>query len=137
MVLATRFSPVRFTNTRIPRYLMDRSGSISRDIHDTALFRTNGLVGLGRLIISEFPQGVRIYNPACSYGHEPVSVALILGDLLGVMDHVINRYPIFGSDRSQDVIDVAKSGLIWLDEKNLGALKLFRAGEHLVNSIKS
>ena len=136
MGMATSFSPYRFTNSRIPEGLRKSFVHLDYSIHETKLFRSKGLVGLAKFIVKEFPDGIPIFNLACSYGHEPYSMALVMADQLSSMKQVSEKYPIFASDGAKEVIDAAKLGILWIDDKNLDTLKSFRASEHIINPVK-
>jgi chemotaxis methyl-accepting protein methylase len=136
MGITTSFSPYRFTNSRISQDLLRCSSRFDNSIHETKLFRSKGLLGLAKFIVREFPNGIKIFNPACSYGHEPYSMALVMADQLGDMKQVAKKYPISASDRFKEIINFAKCGILWIDDKNLDTLTNFRAGEHIINPIK-
>ena len=136
MGVATSFAPVRFINSRIPNQILESTSSYGSSIHETKLFRSKSIIGLARFIVQEFPKGVPIFNMSCSYGHEPYSIALILADQLGGLDKVAERYPIFASDRSREVIDFANHGVLWVDDKNQDTLDQFKASEHIINPIR-
>lgn len=136
MGMVTSFSPYRFTNSRISDAVRKSFVHLDYGIHETKLFRSKGLVGLAKFIVKEFPDGIPVFNLACSYGHEPYSMALVIADQLGSMKQVSERYPIFASDRAKEVIDAAQSGILWIDDKNLDTLKSFRASKHIINPVK-
>ncbi len=136
MGIATRFYPLQFSSSRIPSSVLAKFKPYDEGIHDTKLFRSKSLIGLSKVIINKFPNGVPIYNMACSYGHEPYSVSLLLAEHLGGLQEVADKYPIIASDRADEIIDTAKSQILWIDEDNLDTLKQFKAHEHFINPIK-
>ncbi|MBI3591104.1 MAG: hypothetical protein HY094_07010 [Candidatus Melainabacteria bacterium] len=124
------------SRSRISNNLLKDFLYLDDSIHETGLFRSKTLIGLSKLIIQEFPEGVTIFDMACSYGHEPYCIALIIADQLGGLKQAVKNYPIFASDRSKEVIDVAKYKILWIDNRNLGALNLFKAYYHITNPVK-
>lgn len=51
---------------------------------------------------------IRIWSAACAGGHEPYSLAMILENLIGQHDKI--RYRIFGTDKDETQVNIARLG---------------------------
>lgn len=85
--------------------------------HKTEFFRVPELIKfLPQYIKGRFPEGTTVHVGACSFGHDPVSIAMAM-----VADKSLDfkRYPIVASDINPDVVDIANSGVLELTPSDI------------------
>lgn len=74
-------------------------------------------------IIKTFPEGVKIFNYACSDGSEPYSLVMLLINKLGLEEAKKKYFPITAKDIAPGIIKQAQKGIIGLNEKDENEIK--------------
>lgn len=89
--------------------------------HYTCFFRNNFPQLFADAVKTKFPNGVKIYDYACSDGSEAYGIAMTLRKDLG-NDAAQKYFPIIAADLGQDIVNLAQKGSIQIDENDKQAI---------------
>lgn len=97
----------------------DIFGMKSQDLTNVTYFFRDGFSDkFADSLIQHFPQGIKIYDYACSDGTEAYSIALSLIERLG--ERQAGKYfPVEARDLSQECINQAQKGLIEIEKEEI------------------